>query len=371
MEKELIELCKQFNIQGEFDSIEVVSNGHINSTFLIRFLEDGKIKEYILQKINKYVFKNPDEVMQNIFAVTNHIVKKLKDSGKSVDRKALIFKPTQDGNLYKTDDYGDYWRLSEFIPNSVTFNQTNNLTILEETGKAFGEFQRSLTDFSATDLNITIPHFHNTINRYDIFKETLLNDPLDRSVLASDEIQDYLSLEEYATRMYRLQKLGELKLKVTHNDTKCNNVLFDKNSHKHLCVIDLDTVMPGLLGFDYGDAIRFAANTANEDETDLLKVTIDLKKFEAFTKGFLSAIGSSITEKEKETLALGAITMTIECGLRFLTDFIDGDKYFKTDYENHNLDRARCQLKLAKEMLNHLAEMNKIVDECYHCSQKS
>ena len=371
MEKELINLCKSFDIQGEFDSIEVISNGHINSTFLVRFKANGETKEYILQKINKHVFKKPEEVMQNIFAVTNHIVTKLKNSAKPYDRKTLIFKPTQSGNLFQIDEYGDYWRISEFIKNSITFNETNDLTVLEETGKAFGEFQQTLTDFPVSQLNIIIPHFHNTINRYEIFKDTLFRDPVSRSSFALSEIQDYLSLEEVATQMYQMQKRGELDLKVTHNDTKCNNVLFDKNTHKHLCVIDLDTVMPGLLGFDFGDAIRFAANSAAEDETDLSKVNIDLNKFKSFTNGFLSAIGSNITENELKTLSLGAITMTIECGLRFLTDFIDGDNYFKIDHPNHNLDRARCQLKLAKEMIAHLPELNAIVEECYNSSQKN
>lgn len=371
MEQELIDLCNSFNIQGDFDSIDVLSNGHINSTFLVRFKTDDEVKEYILQKINKYVFKNPEEVMQNIFAVTNHIINKKSQSGKDSDRKTLIFKPTQDGQLFQIDAYGDYWRVSEFVKNSTTFNETNDLTVLEETGKAFGEFQQALSDFPVSNLNIIIPHFHNTVNRYEIFKDTLEKDPLGRSSLALSEIQDYLELEEVATQMYQMQKRGELSLKVTHNDTKCNNVLFDKNTHKHLCVIDLDTVMPGLLGFDFGDAIRFAANTAAEDETDLSKVKIDLNKFKSFTQGFLFAIGSSITENELKTLSLGAITMTIECGLRFLTDYIDGDNYFKINHQHHNLDRARCQLKLAKEMIAHLPELNAIVEECYNSSQKN
>ena len=369
MDKTLLNLCENFNVNGTFDSIKVLSSGHINSTFLVRFNDGGEIKEYILQKINKYVFKNPEQVMENIFNVTEHISKKLKNSGKPNARKVLNFHKTQDGKHFQIDEYGDYWRLYEYVNNSITYNETNNLKVLEETGKAFGEFQQYLTDFPIKDLHIIIPHFHNTVNRYDIFKDTLMHDPVGRSEFASDEIQDFLSLEEIATRMYRMQKRGELPLKVTHNDTKCNNVLFDKDSHNHLCVIDLDTVMPGLLGFDYGDAIRFAANTSKEDETDLSKVTIDLNKFKAFTKGFLEKVGKNLTESEKDTLALGAVTMTLECGVRFLSDYLDGDHYFKTNYPQHNLDRARCQLKLAKEMLNHMPEMTSIVEECFRHMQ--
>ena len=370
MEKALLDLCQNFNISGEFDSIEIVSNGHINSTFLIRFNENGKIKEYILQKLNGHVFKNQGDVMENISAVTEHIINKLESQNKSADRKTLIFKKTDDGTNYKIDEYGDFWRISEFVENSITFNETNNLKILTETGKAFGEFQNYLSDFPAEKLNIILPEFHNTQNRYDIFKKTLKEDPQKRAWRVVLDINDYLMLEGLATQMQRMLESGKLNLKVTHNDTKCNNVLFDKDTFDHLCVIDLDTVMPGLLGFDFGDAIRFAANSASEDETDLSKVTLDLNKYKAFTEGFLSSIGDSITEEEKNTLALGAITMTVECGLRFLTDYIDGDNYFKTEYPTHNLDRARCQLALAKDMIKKYENMKQIVDEYFYISQK-
>ena len=371
MEKELIELCKAFGIEGEFHSIDVVKNGHINSTFVVRFAENGKIKEYILQKINKYVFKEPDKVMENISGVTGHITRKLKKENKSTDRKTLNFRLAEDGNPFVVDDYGDYWRICDFIGNSMAFNETSDLQVIEETGRAFGEFQGLLADFPAEKLNITIPHFHNTPNRYRIFKSTLEQNPVQRAEFVLDEISDYLALEEIATQMYAMQKRGDLKLKVTHNDTKCNNVLFDANSKKFLCVIDLDTVMPGLLGFDFGDAIRFIANTSTEDEIDLSKVDVDVSKFRAFATGFLGEIGDRISENERKTLVLGAITMTAECGLRFLTDYIDGDNYFKVDYPEHNLDRARCQLKLAKSLIAKQKELEEIVAEVSKASQKS
>ena len=239
----------------------------------------------------------------------------------------------------------------DYIDNSVTFNKTNNLKVIEEAGKAFGKFQLYLKDFPVNKLNIVIPHFHNTINRYEIFKEAIKNNLSNRKHLVEDLINEYLSLEEIATRMYKLQKDGKLPLKVTHNDTKCNNVLFDEDTHNHLAVIDLDTVMPGLVGFDFGDAIRFIANTSDEDEKDLSKVNLDFDKYNAFYNGFVSTLKDTLSPLELETLSLGAITMTIECGVRFLTDYLDGDKYFKVDYQGHNLVRSKCQLKLGKEMI--------------------
>ena len=371
MEKELIELCKAFKINGDFDSIQVMNNGHINSTFLVKFLEDGKVKKYVLQKINKYVFKKPEEVMENIIGVTKHINNKLKTENKSTERKTLNFSFSESGKPFVIDEYGDYWRVYEFIGHSHTFNETNDLSVIEETGKAFGEFQGLLADFPAEKLNITIPHFHNTPNRYQIFKDTLAKKPVSRAELVTDDINGYLALEQTVSQMYAMQKQGDLKLKVTHNDTKCNNVLFDKDTKKFLCVIDLDTVMPGLLGFDFGDAIRFIANTAAEDEVDLSKVEVDEAKFRAFTSGFLGEIGNRISEQERKTLVLGSITMTAECGLRFLTDYIDGDNYFKVDYPEHNLVRARCQLKLAESMLEKQKQLEEIVEELFLPVKKS
>ena len=370
MEKELISLCNQFNINGEFDSIEVIHNGHINSTFLLRFKKDDATTEYILQKINGYVFKKPDEVMQNITNVTNHIINKLKKQHKSTSRKTLIFNTAQTGLPFVVDQYGDYWRICEYIKDSTTFNRTDDLFLIEETGKAFGEFQNLLADYPASNLNIIIPHFHNTPNRYQIFKTALANNFSGRADFIHEEIEQFLQLEELATTMYAMQKQGLLNLKVTHNDTKCNNVLFDTFTKQHLCVIDLDTVMPGLIGFDFGDAIRFIANTSVEDELDISNVKLDINKFKAFSTGFLSELKDKISPLEKDTLSLGAITITIECGLRFLTDYLDGDKYFKTSYPDHNLTRARCQLKLAQSMIEHKKEMDSIINQLCNESEK-
>ena len=363
MEEQVVELCKKFNINGKYLDYQVFKNGHINTTVVARFDKDGDIKEYVLQKINKNVFKQPEKVMENISNVTNFIKNKLKAKGEKTSRRVLKFSQGVDGKYFVVDSNGDYWRMYRFVNKSITFNETEDLNVLEETGKAFGEFQQLLSDYPIKNLHIIIPHFHNTVNRYQIFKDTVANNPVGRAESVRDEIEDYLQLENIATQMYKMQKAGELKLRVTHNDTKCNNVLFDEKTGEYLCVIDLDTIMPGLVGFDFGDAIRFAANTCAEDETNLDNVKLDFDKFEAITKGFVSRAGSSLTEQEKATLSLGAITMTAECGLRFLTDYIDGDNYFKTDYAEHNLDRARCQLKLAQDMIQNYEHMQEIVNK--------
>ena len=342
-------------------SYELLTNGHINTTYKVYFVRHGEVKDYILQRINVYVFKNPEAVMENIVKVTEYIRDKIKATGVSAKRYVLHYQPNEDGKYYFVDEQGGFWRCARFIDDSVTFNITDNPTVIEEAGKAFGEFQMYLADFPVNELNIVIPHFHNTVLRYETFENSIKRNDAGRADEVKDEISKYLSLKEIATKMYKMQRAGELPLKVTHNDTKCNNVLFDKTTFRHLSVIDLDTVMPGLVGFDFGDAVRFTANTCDEDEKDVSAVKLDMNKFEAFTRGFLSAVGSTLSENEKNTLALGAVTMTIECGMRFLTDYLDGDKYFKICRKEQNLDRARCQLALAENMISRLDEMNAVI----------
>ena len=362
MENLLKNIYSNFALKGQFVSYKIFKSGHINTTCLITFFDNGQIKQYVIQKINKNVFKNPEQVMDNIVSVTNFIRNKI---GNNANNGVLNFCQANNGQFFAVDNNGDYWRMYEFVDKSITFDSTNNLTVLEETGRAFGEFQYFLSDYPIEKLNIIIPHFHNTINRYLMFKDAIVKNPCGRLAEVKNVVKEYLMLEDIATTMYKMQKENKLQLRVTHNDTKCNNVLFDEQTKKHLCVIDLDTVMPGLIGFDFGDAIRFGASTATEDETDLTKVKIDLNKFRAFAKGFLGEVATRLTQNEKDTLALGAITMTAECGVRFLTDYLDGDNYFKIDYDTHNLDRAKCQLALAQDMIKNLPKLNQIIDEIY------
>lgn len=355
------DICREFGIEGDFKYFETLTNGHINTSFKVYFYRDGEMKDYCLQRINSYVFKNPQAVMENISNVTEYIRDKIKATGVTAKRSVLHFQSATSGKYYYVGPNGGFWRCSRYIDGSETYNETDNLGIIEETGRAFGDFQLKLGDFPVKKLNITIPHFHNTIMRYKAFGEAVKNDEAHRAGGVEAEIGQYRALEETATEMYKMQRRGELPLKVTHNDTKCNNVLFDKITGEYLCVIDLDTVMPGLVGFDFGDAIRFIANSAGEDEKDLARVGLDLDKFEAFSKGFTGKLKDVMTPAEKDTLALGALTMTTECGLRFLTDYLSGDVYFKTAYPEHNLDRARCQLALAKDMILKYDKMKAIV----------
>ena len=357
---EIMNISKNLGIEGDVIGVSVLSSGHINSTFKIDVENSGKRKSYIIQKINTNVFKDPKNLMSNILRVTNFISEKRKNNKKVM---SLKFLPGENGSGL-TVNGGDYFRGYEFVDDSETYDITENQDIIYETGYAFGEFQKMLGDFPANELSETIPNFHNTPSRFNDLQFAVLNDAASRRDSVSDLISDYLSLAEPASVMYNKYLNGELPSRVTHNDTKCNNVLFDQNTKKHICVIDLDTVMPGLAGFDFGDGIRFIASTATEDEKDLNKVSLDLRKFESFAKGFLDGAGDVFTEEELKTLPLGAITMTVECGSRFLADYLNGDTYFKINYPSHNLDRAKCQLKLAQDMILNAEKMNEIIERC-------
>ncbi len=358
----LDKICKKFSVKGKIFSVQILTQGHINRTFDISYCNGKIIDRYILQYVNSYVFKKPVEVMENTALVTNHIKNKLNNLGIDHTRLVLDFFSAGQKNYY-IDELGDFWRLRRNITNSISYGKTDDLFIIEEAGKAFGNFQNHLADFDADKLHIVIPHFHNTKFRYRQLKKSAKIDSINRLQICEQIFSEYLSLEQVAIKMYKMQRQGRLPLRVTHNDTKINNVLFDKDTKKHLAVIDLDTIMPGLIGFDYGDAIRFTANASYEDEQNLDKVYLDFGKFSAFTKGFVGVVKNAITKEELKTLSLGAITMTIECGVRFLSDFLNGDMYFCTEYSEHNLVRSRCQLKLAKDMLEHQDKMQNIIND--------
>lgn len=362
-ERQIKEVCDIFCIQGEYCGYEMVNTGHINTTYKVYFKRRGEIKDYILQKVNTYVFRNPIGVMENISSVTEYIRAKIKQKQATAKRNVLHYAKTEEGKYYTYLNDGSFWRCCRFIDDSVCLETTDDLGIVENAGKAFGEFQMYLSDYPVQDLHIVIPHFHNTVNRYEKFRHSIEEDVLKRAKDVQDVIDGYLELEEVATRLYRLQKQGVLPLRVTHNDTKPSNVLFDSETLEHLSVIDLDTVMPGLVAFDFGDAIRVIASTGEEDERDLSKVALDIQKYEAFTRGFVHKVKGVLTQAEKETLALGAVAMTAECGLRFLTDYLDGDVYFKIHYLGQNLARAKCHLVLARAMVKQLDEMQAIVDK--------
>ena len=355
------ELCDVFMLDGEIKSFDVISNGNINTTYDVTITSGGADKRYVFQKLNIFVFKSPKKIMQNIENITSHISDKLEAEGKSRDG-VMHFAHTASGKNYFMDEQG-FWRISEYVPNTETFNTCDDLDRLRSAGKAFGEFQTMLSDFDATSLYETIPNFHNTRSRIAVFMRHVNEDPCGRVDEVKEEIEKIKSFKSMAVRLNELVDSQELPLRVTHNDTKINNVLFDKTTGEAKTVIDLDTVMPGLVAHDFGDAVRFAANTAAEDEPDLSKVSLDIDRFRAFAEGFIPEISSALTSIEIKTMALGALTMTVELAVRFLDDYISGDQYFKTLYRGHNLVRARCQLRLAEDMLDRMGEMNKIISE--------
>lgn len=355
------EICAQFNIDGKFVKAKMLHTGIINNTYKVQFNNNGKIEEYIVQKINKNVFKKPALVMNNIHRICLHIINKLKNNYIDSERSVLHYMVTENNYSYYIDADQEYWRCYRFISNSISFDNTDDLFIIEQAGSAFGQFQSMLSDFDAKSLHESIVNFHNTKQRFlDLFDSVDL-DVASRVENATAEIEYLKSMASSCYTLGEMINNKELPLRVTHNDTKCNNVLFDKITKKALAVIDLDTVMPGLVAYDFGDAIRCIAATCAEDEKDLSKVQIDMCKLEAFTKGFLSASKSTLTENELNSLALGIPTITLELASRFLKDYLDGDIYFKISYDEHNLVRAKCQIELAKEFLENFDQIKQII----------
>lgn len=368
IEDKLEYVCSVFGLPGTFEKYETVVMGNINNTYKVTYrLPDDSFKNYIVQKVNMYVFKKPKQIMNNIDLITTHIKNKKEVGGITDNRQFMHFYHTKVGkrkNYYVDSDHS-FWRISRYIENSITYNSCDNLFVLEETGRAFGLFQHELSDFDASKLYETIADFHNTKKRMEDFFRHVEEDSCDRVESAAEEIAYIASVRERASELSDMLADGALPLRVTHNDTKINNVLFDREKENALVVIDLDTVMPGLVAHDFGDAVRFAANTAEEDEEDLSKVSFSLEKYAAFARGFIPQVKDTLTENEVKTLALGAFTMTVELAERFLDDYITGDNYFKTRYPGHNMVRTRCQIALAKDIEKKFDEMQRIVEEIY------
>lgn len=339
-----------FCLKGQPICCEPFGTGHINHTLKIT-TDTGN--EYILQRINQYVFKDPVKLMENTVAVTAFLHERLDDPW-----GALHFIPSLDGTYYHRDSEGEYWRMYDFVC-GFCLDMPESDADFYESALAFGRFQHLLSDFPAHTLHETIPNFHNTPDRFRQLRQSIDADPMDRAKTCRRQIDFALSLEEKGGTLQRMLEAGELPLRVTHNDTKMNNVLLNRQTRKSLCVLDLDTVMPGLSAFDFGDSIRFGAATAAEDEPDVSKMKLDLHLFEVYTRGFLEA-APSLTEKEVQALPWGALIMTLEVGIRFLKDYLDGDLYFKTAYENHNLVRANTQLTLVADMMAKFDQMTAI-----------
>lgn len=357
MSDKLRQVAAAFRIPGELQGYEEIKRGNVNFTFRVDFLqEDGREKSYMVQKVNTYVFEHPVEVMENIDQVTEYI------HAKDPHRTVLHFHHTKDRKTYLFDRDG-FWRLFNFIP-SKTYDRCDDPKVVLSAGRAFGEFQMLLGDFDASLLHETIPGFHDTDRRYDKLLMDAEVDPRGKVNEVRKELEWLVSVRDRACLLTRLFQQGELPLRVTHNDTKINNVLFDQNTSEAVVVIDLDTVMPGLVGHDFGDAIRFAANRVSEDSPDWHSAQVDMAIFQAFTQGFLRETASTLTEREVDTLALSCFAMTCELAVRFLDDYILGSPYFKIEYPEHNLVRARCQIALAYDMERRLGEMEQIIRDC-------
>ena len=354
-------ILSYFPIDGTSAKIEPFGNGHINTTFLITTASE-RSSRYILQKINTDIFQNYIGLMENICGITTFLREKIIKNGGDPMRETLTVINAASGEPYVIDEQGDCWRIFNNIEDSYSLDAANDEETLFKTGAAFGHFMKELSDYPAHTLYETIPNFHNTYLRYKTFLETVSQDKFGRAASVQPEI-DFINerAREYNFLVDLLAE-GKLPLRVTHNDTKLNNILFDISTGSPLCVVDLDTVMPGLSLYDYGDAIRFAANTAAEDETDLSKVSLNLPFYTAYTNGYLQETADSLTELERKLLPTGAKLITLELGIRFLTDHINGDVYFKIHRENHNLDRARTQLALAADMERKWSLMEKVVN---------
>ncbi|MCM1025068.1 MAG: aminoglycoside phosphotransferase family protein [Roseburia sp.] len=362
---EIREVISHYFQEGRLLEIQPYGGGHINDTFLITCEAEGcGQKRYILQRMNHNIFKNPQLLMENVINVTEYLRGVILARGGDPDRETLNVVRTTDGASYYEDSSHNFWRVLFYIEDTLCLDQAETPADFYDSGAAFGNFQRMLTDYPAETLHETIPNFHNTVSRFRDFQRAVQEDRAGRASLAAPEIAFALTRQQEASVLTDALQKGELPLRVTHNDTKLNNILFDKATRKALCIIDLDTVMPGLSLYDYSDSIRFGASTAAEDETDLNLVELDLTLFEAFTKGFLEGCGDILSENEIRLLPMGAKIITYECGLRFLTDYLEGDVYFKIHRENHNLERARTQFKLVEDMERKWRRMTDIVEKC-------
>ena len=361
--KQVIDIASRFRLSGEVMAIKKCEIGHINRTYVITCKNGKTNKRYVMQMINTNVFKKPDEVMENIVNVTGYIRENLLAEGIDPSRRTLNVIFTKDGNWGYLDNDGKYWRFYDYIEDSDNYNQVESCEMFEKVGYAFGHFQMQLKDFDASKLHETIPNFHNTEWRFDNLLTAMVENKAGRAQSVFEELKFAIDRRSITTFVNRGIADGTLTLRVTHNDTKLNNIMIDHETGEGICVIDLDTVMPGSVLADFGDSIRFGASSAAEDETDLDKVYCRLDMFEAFAKGFIEGLEGSLSESEIRALPMGALILTYETGIRFLADYLDGDTYFRTEYPEHNLDRARNQFKLVADMESKMAQMNAIVEK--------
>ena len=345
------EAIANFRFEGVLIDERPYGSGHINDTFLLTFDIAGMgVLRVILQMMNDDIFKNVEQLMENVLGVTSYLLKVIVENGGDPERETLNVIRTVANRPYYVDSEGGYWRCYKFIEGATSYDQVETPEDFYQSAVSFGNFQRLLADYPAETLHETIAGFHDTKARFATFKKAVEADVCGRAASVQKEIDFVLAHEDVANVFGDMLAKGELPLRVTHNDTKLNNIMIDDKTRKGICVIDLDTVMPGLAMNDFGDSIRFGASTAAEDEQDLSKVSCDMDLFDIYAKGYIEGCGGKLTKKEIEMLPMGAKVMTFECGMRFLTDYLEGDHYFKIHREGHNLDRCRTQFKLVEDM---------------------
>lgn len=351
---ELLAVLDRYSLSGGITTVKPHGHGHINRTFLVQTDE----KKYILQAINTEVFRNPVGLMGNLKGVTSYLAERTSDA-----RSVMQVIDNREGGCYTVDTEGYYWRLLSFVEDSICLQRPESDEDFYQAAFAFGKFQRDLVDYPADTLVETIPDFHNTPKRYETFLSAVDADVCARAAGVQEEIEFYRSMKDFYSVLLDANREGRLPLRVTHNDTKINNVMLDASTRRALCVVDLDTIMPGFSVTDFGDSIRFGACTAAEDEPDASKMHLDLALFEAYARGFLDGCGGGLPSSEVMLMPEGALMMTLECGMRFLTDYLSGDTYFRIAYPEHNLVRARTQIALAREMWEQFADMKRIVEK--------
>lgn len=358
------EVPRQFDVGADFLHAKPFGSGHINDTYLAVYNKGGAESCYIIQRINHNIFTNPPALMENIVRVTEHIRKKLQQqNADDIPRRVLTVIPSVNGDYFYKDAGGNYWRCLNYIANAMTVDTCRSLDLIYEAARAFGTFQKMLCDLPGPALHETIPNFHNSPLRFKAFESAVEKDICRRAKNVQKEIVFLFQNACIFDVLPKLVKQGEIPVRITHNDTKINNVMFDKHTNKALCVIDLDTVMPGLSLSDFGDIVRTTISDAEEDETDLSKVTIDIQRFEAIVKGYLSSAGSFLNKAEINNLLLGAKNIILEQAVRFLTDHLEGDLYYKTARQDQNLDRCRTQLKLFEKIIQHESQMEAILNK--------
>jgi hypothetical protein len=360
----LLDISRQFQIHGEILHAEPCKVGHINETYTATYDQGGTPVRYIHQRINHEVFKQPAKVMENLLRVTTHLRRKLADSGaKDLTRRALTVIPTQDGKAYHKTADGEYWRTFVFIERVRTFEAVESPAQAMEAGRAFGQFQSLLVDLPGRRLHETIPHFHNTRRRFESLMGAVQADKANRAAGAKTEIEWAMKQEPHVDTVLNALAKGRIPERITHNDTKFNNVMLDIESRKAMCVVDLDTVMPGTPLYDFGDMVRTTTSPTLEDELDLSKVGMRMPMFKALARGYIEAAGSFLTKNERALIACSGRLITLTIGLRFLTDYLDGDAYFRVHRPQHNLDRCRTQFRLVESIDRQQDAMQKFVDD--------